>query len=113
MIKIVKDMDERILGTIGLVTPNSQAIMVDNILVGIIDYKVTTDYIKIMYITVLDEYRRQGIAKRVMEQIINENRGKYLYGDSLPGALEFWRNLGAEFDEKESDEYLTPFHIEC
>jgi hypothetical protein len=31
----------------------------------------------------------------------------------LPGAIEFWRSLGAEFDEDEDEDYLTPFHINC
>ena len=42
-----------------------------------------------------------------------ENKGKYMYGDSLPGALSFWESMGAEFDEDEDDDYCTPFHIEC
>ena len=61
----------------------------------------------------VEERSAISIARRVMESIINENRGKYLYGDSLPGAIEFWRSLGAEFDEDEDEEYLTPFHINC
>jgi hypothetical protein len=42
-----------------------------------------------------------------------EHRGKYMYGDSLPGAISFWERMGAEFDEDEDDDYCTPFHINC
>ena len=113
MITLVKDMNERIIQTIGLVTDNSMAIMDGDTIVGIIDYKVTTDFIKIMYITILDEYRRQGIAGKVITMLKEEHAGKYMYGDSLPGALSFWERMGAEFDEDEDDDYCTPFHIVC
>ncbi len=113
MLRIVKDMDERILGTIGLVTSDSHAIVVDGILVGIVDYRVTTDFIKIMYITVIDEYRRQGIAGKVISMLKEEHQGKYMYGDALPGAISFWESMGAEFDEDDDDDYCTPFHILC
>lgn len=113
MIKIVEGLDERILGTMGIVTPDSKAIMCNNILVGIIDYRVNRDYIKIMYINISDEYRRQGIAGKVIEMLKEQNKGKYMYGDALPGtAIRFWESMGAEFDEDE-DDYLTPFHIKC
>lgn len=113
MVKIVEGLDERILGTMGIVTPDSKAIMCDNILVGIIDYRINQECIKIMYINICDEHRRQGIARKVIEMLKEQNKGKYMYGDALPGtAVRFWESLGAEFDEDE-DDYLTPFHIEC
>lgn len=113
MIKILNNVNERIMQTLGIVTPNSNAIECNGILVGIIDYIETDTYVKIMYITINDEYRKCGIAKEVITQIKEANKGKYMYGDSLPGvAMKFWKKMGAEFDEDE-DEYLTPFHIEC
>lgn len=113
MIKLYKDIHGECLQYFGVSSKDAIVIKCNDIVVGMIDYVVSGDQVKIYYIRIEDEYRRQGIARRVMEQIINENKGKYLYGDSLPGAREFWRSLGAEFDEKESDEHLTPFHIEC
>ena len=68
--------------------------------------------IKINYITVNEPYRKLGIAKRVLEDIMKDNKGKYMYGDALPGAIKFWEKLGAQFDEEDDDEYLTPFIIE-
>lgn len=113
MIRICKDVNNEALALFGLSTPNSQLIICNDIIVGIIDYKVTDEKVKIDYITIDDKHRKQGIARQVMEMIINENKGKYLYGDSLPGvACRFWESLGVEFDEDE-DDYLTPFHLEC
>lgn len=113
MIKLYKDIHGEALQYFGVSTPSALIIKCNDVVVGVIDYEVYKDNVKIFYIRIEDEYRRQGIARRVMEDIINENRGKYLYGDSLPGAIEFWRSLGAEFDEDEDEDYLTPFHIEC
>ena len=113
MIKLDTDIHGEALQYFGVSTPSALIIKCNDVVVGMIDYEVYKDNVKIFYIRIEDEYRRQGIARRVMEGIINENRGKYLYGDSLPGAIEFWRSLGAEFDEDEDEDYLTPFHIEC
>ena len=110
MVKIVNDLDERILGTMGITTPNSRAIMYNNQLVGIIDFYAVEDYIKIMYITVSDEYRR---LREVINILKNNHKGKYMYGDAVPDALRFWESMGAEFDEDPDEDYLTPFHIEC
>ena len=87
MVKIVNDLDERILGTMGITTPNSRAIECAGVLVGIIDFFVTDDRIKIMYITVNEEYRRQGIAGKVIQMLKDNHKGKYMYGDSLPDAI--------------------------
>ena len=113
MIKLYKDIHGEALQYFGVSTPTALIIKCNDVVVGMIDYEIYKDSIKIFYITIEDEYRRQGIARRVIGDIINENRGKYLYGDSLPGAIEFWRSLGAEFDEYVHEYYLTPFHIEC
>ena len=113
MIKLYKDIYGEALQYFGVSTPTAFIIKCNDIIVGMVDYEEYEDYVKIFYIRIEDVYRRQGIAKRVIESIISNNKGKYLYGDSLPGALEFWRSLGAEFDEEEDEEYLTPFHINC
>ena len=113
MIKLYKDIHGEALQYFGVSTPTALIIKCNDVIVGMIDYEVYKDNVKIFYIIIEDVYRRQGIARRVVENIINENKGKYLYGDSLPGAIEFWRSLGAEFDEDEDEDYLTPFHIDC
>jgi GNAT superfamily N-acetyltransferase len=113
MIKLYKDINNEALQYFGVSTPSALIIKCNDVVVGMIDYEVYKDNVKIFYIRIEDDYRRQGIARRVIENIINENRGKYLYGDSLPGAIEFWRSLGAEFHEDIDEEYLTPFHIDC
>ena len=113
MIKLYKDIHGECLQYFGVSSVDAVVIKCNDNVVGMIDYTIKDEYVKIFYIRIEDEYRRQGIARRVIEQIIGENKGKYLYGDSLPGAIEFWKSLGAEFDEEDDDEYLTPFHINC
>lgn len=113
MIKILDNMKDEYFQKVGIITMNSRVISYNNELVGIIDYDATEEYVKIGYITINDEYRRQGIAGEVIRMIMNENKGKYLYGDSLPGAIDFWASMGAEFHEDPFDDYLTPFSIEC
>ena len=113
MIKIVKDNNHNCLPLFGVSTPGAELITCNDNIVGMIDYEVHRDSVKIFYITILEEYKRNGLATEVMTKIINENKGKYLYGDSLPGAIEFWRSLGVEFDEDEDEDYLTPFHKIC
>ena len=113
MIKIENDINNEYVQLYGISTPGSKLIKYNNTIVGMIDYNITDDCIKIYYITIENKYRRYGIATKVISMLKEENPGKYLYGDSLPGAIEFWRSLGAEFDEDDEDDYLTPFHIDC
>ena len=79
-----------------------------SIIKGIIDISKGDDYIDIKYIKVYEEYRRMGVATRVINQLLNET--KYIIGDSLPEALDFWRSLDIEF-YKETENNLTPFCI--
>ena len=113
MINICEDTNDIYVRMYGLSTPGGKLIMYGREVAGMIDFDVYDDYVMIHYITVHDEYRRQGIATNVIKQIIEDNKGKYLYGDALPGALSFWEHLGAEFDEDPDEDYLTPFHINC
>lgn len=113
MIKLVKDFDKKILESIGVVTPKSMAICYNDILVGMIEYKVTDECIKIMYIAINDKYKRRGIAGKTIDMLKERYKGKFMYGDALPGALKFWESMGAEFDEDPEEDYLIPFHIEC
>lgn len=111
MLKI--DIDIEAVQLYGISTPGSKLIKYNDDIVGMIDYNVTDDYVKIHYITVDDKYKRRGIASRVIDMIKEKNQNKYMYGDALPGALEFWKSVGAEFDENPNGDCLTPFHIEC
>lgn len=113
MVNICEDKDDIYVRMYGISTPGSKLIMYNEEIAGMVDFAVYDDCVKIHYITVQECYRRCGIATKVMSQIINENRGKYLYGDALPEAIKFWESLGAEFDEDVDEDYLTPFHINC
>ena len=113
MINIKEDMNNEYIKLYGISTPGSKLITCNDEIVGMIDYNIYDNRVKINYITVDDKHRRKGIARVIIERLKDENKGKYIYGDALPGACEFWLSLGAEFDEDDDDDYLTPFHIEC
>lgn len=86
-------------------------IYVNNEVVGVLEYKEYIDEIEIKYIKIHEEYRRMGLATRVVKAL--KNRGKYLSGDALPKAIEFWKAMGAQFYEpiENDDVILTPFII--
>ena len=85
-------------------------IYLNNEVVGVLEYKDYGDELEIKYIKIHKEYRRMGIATRVVNVLKNKN--KIITGDALPGAVGFWKKMGAEFDEDEDDDYLVPFIIE-
>ena len=113
MLRFEKDNNNECLQYFAVSTPCALLIKSNDNVVGMIDYETSETQVKIFYITISEEYKRQGYATEAITKIINENKGKYLYGDSLPGAIKFWESLGAEFDEDPDEEYLTPFHINC
>ena len=80
--------------------------------VGVLEYIDYGDEIEIKYIKIHKEYRRMGIATRVVKVL--KNRGKDMVGDALPEAIEFWKSMNAQFyDPIDNDEViLTPFIIE-
>lgn len=86
-------------------------IYINNEVVGVLEYKDYGDEIEIKYIKIHEEYRRMGIATRVVKAL--KNRGKKLTGDALPEAIEFWKSVNATFYEQiENDDIiLTPFQI--
>lgn len=77
--------------------------------VGVLDYKEYEDEIEIKYIKIHKEYRRMGIATRVVNCL--RNKCKDITGDALPEAVEFWKSMNADFYEPfDNDEIiLTPF----
>ena len=114
MLRFEKDNNNECLQYFAVSIPNALLIKAeDGNVVGMVDYEVYKDSVKIFYITIIEEYKRQGYATETMTKIINENRGRCLYGDSLPSALKFWASLGVEFDEEPDEDYLTPFHLNC
>lgn len=86
-------------------------IYLNNEVVGVLEYKEYDDELEIKYIKIHKEYRRMGIATRVVD--ILKNKGKDLIGDALPEAVEFWRTMNAYFyDAIDNDDViLTPFII--
>lgn len=86
-------------------------IYVNNEVVGVLEYVDYGDEIEIKYIKIHKEFRRMGIATRVVNCL--KNRNKVITGDSLPEAIEFWKSVNAIlYDPFENDEtILTPFKI--
>ena len=113
MLRFEKDINNECLQYFAVSTPDALLIKVGDNIIGMIDYEIYKNSVKILYITINEEYKRQGYATEAITKIINENKGKCLYGDSLPGAIKFWASMGVEFHEDPSDDYLTPFSIEC
>jgi GNAT superfamily N-acetyltransferase len=79
--------------------------------VGVLEYIDYGDEIEIKYIKIHEEYRRMGIATRVVNELKKE--GVIITGDSLPGAIEFWKSMNAYFyDPFDNDDIrLIPFYI--
>ena len=90
---------------------NRYYIYTDNEVVGVLEYVEYNDEIEIKYIKIHKEYRRMGIATRVVNVL--KGRNKLIYGDALPEAMEFWASVGVEFDKPfhNDDVILTPFKI--
>lgn len=86
-------------------------IYLNNEVVGVIDYIDYGDEIEIKYIKIHKEYRRMGIATRVINELKKE--GVIITGDSLPEAIEFWKSVNAYlYDPFDNDDVtLTPFYI--
>ena len=79
--------------------------------VGIMAYNLYKDSLKILFINIKEEYRRKGIAKRVIETIIELYGDRYIYGDAIPDAIKFWESINVEFDEEIEDDRLIAFHL--
>ena len=82
--------------------------------VGVLDYIDYGDEIEIKYIKIHKEYRRMGIATRVINELKKENVP--ITGDSLPEAIEFWKSMNAHFydpfvDVDDDWISLIPFYI--
>ena len=91
--------------------PGSRLIMFNNNIAGMIDYNIYDDVIFIQFITIDEKYRKLGIARKIINEIIGKNKGKRLYGEALSDAKEFWSKLGATFEDPKGS--VTPFHINC
>jgi GNAT superfamily N-acetyltransferase len=86
-------------------------IYVNREVVGVLEYTIYEEELEIKYIKIHEEYRRMGIATRVVKAL--KNKCEYIIGDALPEAVEFWKSMNAEFYEPfDNDEViLTPFII--
>ena len=88
----------------------------NGIKVGKLNYYYTKDIVKINYILIFDEYKRQGIATKFIRYIREQHKNKCIHGDALPEAVSFWKSLDAEFYEPfpskiKPEVLLTPFKI--
>lgn len=80
--------------------------------VGILEYyPIINNKLYIKYIEIEEKYRLFGIGKLVIELIKDINKDKYIVGDSSPEAIDFWKNVGAVFDETINEFTTTKFHL--
>ena len=91
-------------------------IIINDVIIGKLNYYVTKDIIQINYILVFNMYRGEGFGREIIEHIIKLNPGRVLYGDALPEAVKFWKKMGAEFSDPfpskiKPEVLLTPFKI--
>ena len=86
-------------------------IYINNEIVGVLEYVEYDDEIEIKYIKIHEEYRRMGIATRVVNNLMQRN--KNIIGDALPEAIEFWKSMNVCFyDPFDNDDVvLTPFKL--
>ena len=77
MIDII-NVNKEMLYSLGTTTPNSKAIRYNGELVGIIDFFIKGNMIKIMYISINNKYRRQGIAGKVINMLKDNHKGKII-----------------------------------
>ena len=85
----------------------------DDEVVGVVELGLYEDEVEIKYIKIHKEYRRLGIATKVINYIKDNHIDKDITGDSLPEAIEFWKSIGVQFyDEFDNDDViLTPFKV--
>lgn len=83
---------------------NIYVITLNNKNVGVIMYTKSGDIIEIEYISVLDEYKRMGIATKVVG-MINPDGYFGIHGNSLAfkDAICFWKSLGADFEREDEE----------
>lgn len=83
----------------------------NNEAVGVLEYTTYEDELELKYIKIHEEYRRMGIATRVVNVL--KNKGKDIVGDALPEAVEFWKTMNVKFHEPFDNDgiVLTPFII--
>ena len=70
-------------------------IYINNEVVGVLEYVEYDNELEIKYIKIHKEYRRMGIATRVVNNLMQRN--KNIVGDALPEAIEFWKSMNAYF----------------
>lgn len=70
--------------------------------------------IYIEYIDILTEYRRKGIASKVINFLSDEGNN-YIYGNSLPNdiSVSFWKSLGADFEGEDENLDIYKENNEC
>lgn len=82
--------DHRLIGTI-----------INDRIVGIIGIKLNKNTAIIKHISILESFRKQGIARKLVQHIIDYFSLKELYAETDEDAVGFYRSLG--FKCKEAD----------
>ena len=82
---------------------NIDIIYVGDRKVGVLEYLQKDGYIYLELIEIEEQYRKQGIAKSVVD-LVKGNKGD-IFGDCAPNevSIAFRSKLGAEFEESVED----------
>lgn len=84
--------------TVDLIGPNENVIIYkkDNLVIGFIQYLKLYDTLEIINIFVKEEYRKQGIAKKMIDYLITDDVKHILLEvrESNVDAISFYKHLG-------------------
>lgn len=73
--------------------------IINDRIVGIIGIKLNKNTAIIKHINVLEEFRKQGIAKKLIQYVIDYFSVKELYAETDGEAIGFYRSLGFKCEE--------------
>lgn len=73
--------------------------IINDRLVGIIGIKLNKNTATIKHISVLEEFRKQGIARKLVQYVIDYFSLKELYAETDKDAVGFYRSLGFKCEE--------------
>mgnify|MGYP001060663010 FL=1 len=64
-------------------------------------YRLKNNLLSLLYISILEESRRQGFARKVIEKLLEVEGVFEIYGDAVPNSIEFWKSVGGDFEGEE------------
>ena len=105
------EKDIPILNSLGISTydiSNIYGIYKDDTLVGFTEYIKVGRFLEIDNLHILKSFRGQGFGSKFLETLANENKSTvtFITGQSLPSAVGFWKEVGANFDDEINEDSI-------